>query len=67
MKQDYLAEAQQFKSAGVGLYGVGVQCHFGNEMEPDAAVIKVESTVFICGGIEGGVDGRGGRWFLHSS
>ena len=47
MKQDYLAQAKQFKAANVGLYGIGVQCHFGNEQEPNAAVIKVKSLICL--------------------
>jgi len=37
---DYLAQARQVKSANVGLYGLGAQCHFGDEEEPDANGIK---------------------------
>ena len=29
----------------MGLYGIGVQCHFGNEVEPNAALIKVQSFI----------------------
>ncbi|KAK7506844.1 hypothetical protein BaRGS_00001695, partial [Batillaria attramentaria] len=36
----YLAQALQFKAANVWLYGLGVQCHFGNEEEPDQDAIK---------------------------
>ncbi|XP_076443038.1 anti-sigma-I factor RsgI6-like [Babylonia areolata] len=37
---DYLHQAQQFKSANVGLYGLGAQCHFGDEENPDTNGIK---------------------------
>ncbi|KAK7105034.1 uncharacterized protein [Littorina saxatilis] len=37
---DYLVQGQRFKAANVGLYGMGVQCHFGNEVDPDATLIK---------------------------
>ena len=39
----------------MGLYGIGVQCHFGNEVEPNAALIKVQS-------FTGGLMGGGGVW-----
>ncbi|KAK7105032.1 uncharacterized protein [Littorina saxatilis] len=37
---DYLEQAQQVKKAGVGLSAIGVQCHFGDEVEPDISAIK---------------------------
>nr|QGJ04027.1 cellulase [Rapana venosa] len=37
---DYLQQAQQFKGAGVGLYGLGAQCHFGVEEDPDVNGVK---------------------------
>ena len=39
--QDYLQQAEQVKAAYVGLYGMGAQCHFGVELEPDPVLIKV--------------------------
>ncbi|KAK7506840.1 hypothetical protein BaRGS_00001691, partial [Batillaria attramentaria] len=39
----YLAQAQHFKSANVGLYGIGVQCHFGNEVQPQASAIHIST------------------------
>ncbi|PVD26633.1 hypothetical protein C0Q70_14311 [Pomacea canaliculata] len=35
----YLEQAKHFKAANVGLYGLGAQCHFGNEAEPDTNAI----------------------------
>nr|ACC86116.1 multi-functional cellulase [Ampullaria crossean]AHB33335.1 multi-functional cellulase [Ampullaria crossean] len=32
---DYLRQGQQFKAANVGLYGLGAQCHFGDESDPE--------------------------------
>ena len=40
-EQAYLQQAQQVKAANVGLYGIGAQCHFGNEEQPDEGGIKV--------------------------
>ncbi|KAK7104980.1 uncharacterized protein [Littorina saxatilis] len=37
---EYLRQAQRFKAANVGLYGMGVQCHFGDERMPDPHAIK---------------------------
>ncbi|XP_067682614.1 anti-sigma-I factor RsgI6-like [Haliotis asinina] len=36
----YRDQAIRFKNAHVGLYGVGVQCHFGENVEPDPTLIK---------------------------
>ncbi|XP_076438669.1 anti-sigma-I factor RsgI6-like isoform X3 [Babylonia areolata] len=36
----YVAQAQRLQKAGVGLQGLGVQCHFWNEEEPDPYLIK---------------------------
>ncbi|XP_067680486.1 uncharacterized protein [Haliotis asinina] len=36
----YREQAIRFKNAHVGLYGVGVQCHFGDNVEPDPTLIK---------------------------
>nr|KAG5689400.1 hypothetical protein BaRGS_017918 [Batillaria attramentaria] len=36
----YRLQGQQFKDADVGLYGMGAQCHFGDETEPSPALIK---------------------------
>ena len=41
--QDYAQQAQQVKAAYVGLYGMGAQCHFGVEVEPDPVLIKVRT------------------------
>ncbi|XP_070181548.1 anti-sigma-I factor RsgI6-like [Littorina saxatilis] len=38
--EKYLAEALRFKEANVGLYGMGVQCHWPNNLEPDPYLIK---------------------------
>ncbi|XP_070179899.1 uncharacterized protein [Littorina saxatilis] len=35
----YLTQAQKIKGANVGLSGMGVQCHFGNEHEPDPTAV----------------------------
>ncbi|XP_076467138.1 uncharacterized protein LOC143298224 [Babylonia areolata] len=32
---DYLRQAREVKNANVGLYGMGAQCHFGDEEEPN--------------------------------
>ncbi|KAK7104842.1 anti-sigma-I factor RsgI6-like [Littorina saxatilis] len=48
---DYLAQAQRFKKANVGLYGMGVQCHFGSEQEPDPTVIKGRLDILAQAGI----------------
>ena len=40
-EQAYLEQTQQVKAANVGLYGIGAQCHFGNEEQPDEGGIKV--------------------------
>ena len=39
--QAYLSQAKRFKNANVGLYGIGVQCHFGQDQAPDPFLIKV--------------------------
>ena len=39
--QDYVRQAQQVKAAYVGLYGMGAQCHFWDEVEPNPVLIKV--------------------------
>ncbi|KAK7463915.1 hypothetical protein BaRGS_00038081, partial [Batillaria attramentaria] len=36
----YLEQTRRFKSANVGLYGIGVQCHFPDELEPNPDIIK---------------------------
>ncbi|XP_067664773.1 uncharacterized protein [Haliotis asinina] len=36
----YLAQAKEFKAASVGLYGIGIQCHFGKDSAPDPTLIK---------------------------
>jgi len=36
----YLAQALQLKAANVGLYGVGAQCHFSADQDPDPNAIK---------------------------
>ncbi|XP_046558096.1 anti-sigma-I factor RsgI6-like [Haliotis rubra] len=36
----YRDQAIRTKNANVGLYGVGVQCHFGENVEPDPTLIK---------------------------
>ncbi|PVD26376.1 hypothetical protein C0Q70_14050 [Pomacea canaliculata] len=36
----YLQQGKQVKAANVGLYGLGAQCHFGEETNPDPAGIK---------------------------
>ncbi|KAK7104676.1 uncharacterized protein [Littorina saxatilis] len=38
--QRYLEEARKFKAANVGLYGMGTQCHFHDNTEPDPDLIK---------------------------
>ncbi|KAK7104502.1 uncharacterized protein [Littorina saxatilis] len=40
LTEPYLAQARHFKSANVGLYGIGVQCHFHDELEPNPYLIK---------------------------
>lgn len=47
----YLAQTQQFKNANVGLYGIGVQCHFGNEEEPNAAAIHQRLDTLAASGV----------------
>ncbi|KAK7103320.1 uncharacterized protein [Littorina saxatilis] len=37
----YVAQAERLKKANVGLYGLGVQCHFYNEEAPDPDLIKI--------------------------
>lgn len=37
---DYLHQGQWFKQNNVGLYGMGCQCHFGSEEDPNPASIK---------------------------
>ncbi|XP_070200860.1 uncharacterized protein [Littorina saxatilis] len=37
---DYLIQAEKVKAAGVGLYGMGVQCHFHDDEFPDPTAIK---------------------------
>ncbi|KAK7107886.1 hypothetical protein V1264_015724 [Littorina saxatilis] len=48
---DYLHMAQQFKNANVGLYGIGAQCHFGNEEEPNAGAITHRLDILSQGGV----------------
>ncbi|XP_041350672.1 endo-1,4-beta-xylanase 3-like [Gigantopelta aegis] len=36
----YLTQALKFKAAGVGLYGVGVQCHFKTKELPSPTILK---------------------------
>ncbi|XP_070202671.1 anti-sigma-I factor RsgI6-like isoform X2 [Littorina saxatilis] len=36
----YLAQAKQVKAANLGLFGIGVQCHFRHEADPDPDAIK---------------------------
>ncbi|XP_076444221.1 uncharacterized protein LOC143282460 isoform X2 [Babylonia areolata] len=40
MTQAYLNQAREFKAAGVGLYGMGVQCHFHPYTQPDPVAVK---------------------------
>nr|KAG5711836.1 hypothetical protein BaRGS_026277 [Batillaria attramentaria] len=47
----YLAQALQFKAANVWLYGLGVQCHFGNEEEPDQDAIKSRLDTLAAAGL----------------
>nr|KAG5711606.1 hypothetical protein BaRGS_016788 [Batillaria attramentaria] len=35
-----VAQGRHFKAANVGMYGMGVQCHFDSEQEPVPALIK---------------------------
>ncbi|PVD26374.1 hypothetical protein C0Q70_14048 [Pomacea canaliculata] len=48
---DYREQAKQFKAANVGLYGIGVQCHFGNEELPDAGAIRRRLDVLAEAGV----------------
>ncbi|KAK7104496.1 hypothetical protein V1264_019203 [Littorina saxatilis] len=36
----YLEEARTYKAANVGLYGMGTQCHFHDELQPNPDLIK---------------------------
>nr|KAG5703551.1 hypothetical protein BaRGS_020185 [Batillaria attramentaria] len=36
----YVDQAKRLKAANVGLYGLGAQCHFWNEEQPDPILIK---------------------------
>ncbi|XP_046546498.1 exoglucanase XynX-like [Haliotis rubra] len=37
----YLALAKSFKAAGVGLYGMGLECHFMSNSPPDPTLMKL--------------------------
>ena len=39
--QAYREQGQRFKDAGVHMYGMGVQSHFGHGVEPNPVLIKV--------------------------
>ncbi|KAK7106458.1 hypothetical protein V1264_017712 [Littorina saxatilis] len=47
----YLAQAKQVKAANVGLYGIGVQCHFGEEQNPDPDTIKARLDTLAAAGL----------------
>ncbi|KAK7105079.1 uncharacterized protein [Littorina saxatilis] len=48
---DYLKQAQHFKAANVGLYGLGVQCHFPSEYAPEPSLIKKRLDVLAQAGL----------------
>ncbi|XP_070179896.1 uncharacterized protein [Littorina saxatilis] len=48
---DYLIQANYFKHANVGLYGIGVQSHFGNEKYPDPTTIKQRLDILAQAGV----------------
>ncbi|KAK7506841.1 hypothetical protein BaRGS_00001692, partial [Batillaria attramentaria] len=39
-EMDYLQQARRVKAANVGLYGLGVQCHFGENHNPDIHAVR---------------------------
>nr|KAG5687191.1 hypothetical protein BaRGS_025805 [Batillaria attramentaria] len=47
----YLEQTRRFKSANVGLYGIGVQCHFPDELEPNPDIIKHRLDVLAQAGV----------------
>ncbi|KAK7099607.1 uncharacterized protein [Littorina saxatilis] len=48
---DYVIQADKFKNANVGLYGMGVQCHFGNEQKPDMSIIQSRLDTLAAAGL----------------
>ncbi|KAK7104510.1 uncharacterized protein [Littorina saxatilis] len=48
---DYLAQAKKYKAANVGLGGMGVQCHFAEEIMPDASLVKERLDLLSTAGV----------------
>ncbi|KAK7104506.1 uncharacterized protein [Littorina saxatilis] len=48
---DYLAQAKKYKAANVGLGGMGVQCHFPEEIMPDASAVKQRLDLLSTAGV----------------
>ncbi|KAK7104675.1 uncharacterized protein [Littorina saxatilis] len=47
----YLNQTIRFKAANVGLYGIGVQCHFPDEMEPNPDIIRHRLDILAQAGV----------------
>ncbi|XP_064609211.1 uncharacterized protein LOC135473294 [Liolophura sinensis] len=47
----YVAQAKEFKTANVGLYGLGLQGHFRSNIRPDPALLKLRLDLFSTVGL----------------